>query len=513
MRTRYSFYNFIVSTFAAVILPLVGFIKVRLFIDFYGQGVNGLQVTIAQTITFLNICELAYSLAFRQLLYKPLANDDRAEVLNIYHGARKIFKITGTIVFVCAFILALSFPFFSDSPLSYPETVMTVLILALPYAISYFLMGPNFVIIADQKEYKINIWIQLIAILRMFLMVLVIKLRLPFVWIVCIEGCNVLSANILARWIALKAYPWLKNVPQIQDDRQFQHKAKFAMIQRLSELATTQTDNIVITAFMGYEMTSVFANYSYLTDSVGKITQSMITSPMNSFGNLLNDKNGDTYRVFTEFFNFTTYISSIVAISIFIIMPRFVHIWLNNSAYEASILICLIFAINIFYMTMRQPVIICRDANGLYVNAKNNAYLLAISKVVLSVLLVGNFDFYGILFATLITNWTIDFLYNPNLVYKHVFGLPVFRYYRMVFIRLLIATVVGASALLIWNMNLPYIEHSFLHFVVATLILGVGVTLCLTLLYSLLFASYRHLFVRVKSILSRRAKRKYETTI
>lgn len=52
MRTRYSFYNFIVSTITAVVLPLVGFFKVQLFISLYGDKLNGLQVTMAQVITF-----------------------------------------------------------------------------------------------------------------------------------------------------------------------------------------------------------------------------------------------------------------------------------------------------------------------------------------------------------------------------------------------------------------------------------------------------------------------------
>ena len=310
-----------------MVLPLVGIIKVRLFIDFYGSGLNGLQVTIAQVITFLNICELAYSLAFRQLLFKPLAEDDHEEVLRIYHGAVRIFRITGCVVLIAALCVALGFPFFAESPLDYWQTAGTFFLLAMPYGISYFLMGPNFVIMADQKEYKINIWIQTIAIMRMFLMVLVIRLEMPFIWILCIEAANILVANSMARMIALKAYPWLKD-PFDESSNAFQGKAKYAVIQRLSELATTQTDNIVITAFMGYEMTSVFGTYSYLTDSISKITQSMVTSPMNSFGNLFNDKRADAYNIFTEFYNFAVFVGTVVSVVIFIVMPQFVHIWM-----------------------------------------------------------------------------------------------------------------------------------------------------------------------------------------
>ena len=257
---------------AAIILPLVGFVKVRLFKDLYGNDVNGLQLTIAQFITFLNICELAYSLAFRQLLFKPLAENDHGTVKNIYHGAVKMFRRTGIIVILASVVLSLLFPYFSESPFDYWHTAGTVFLLAIPYGISYFLMGPNFVIMADQKEYRINIWIQTFSILRMVCMVACILMKMPFVFMLIIEAANILGANTLARHIALKEYPWLKEQPADPNDTQFKGKAKYAVIQRLSELATTQTDNIVVSYFMGYTMSSVYGNYSYLTDNIGKIT-------------------------------------------------------------------------------------------------------------------------------------------------------------------------------------------------------------------------------------------------
>ena len=501
MRTKHSFYNFLVSTIAAVIVPLAGIIKVRLFVDLYGSSLNGLQVTIAQVITFLNICELAYSLAFRQLLYKPLAEDDREGVLRLYKGAKRIFHMTGIVVIMASVLLALLFPYFADSPLDYMHTAGTFLLLALPYGISYFIMGPNLVIIADQKEYKISIWIQSFVVLRMLLMVIAIKLKMSFFWILMIEGSNILLCNTVARAIALKAYPWLRDYRRKEPSDAFERKAGYAVIQRLSELATTQTDNIVITAFMGYEITSVYGTYSYLTDSVSKITQSMVTSPMNSFGNLFSTDNKGAYGVFKEFFNFTAYVSSIVAIVIFTVMPQFVHIWMNKPLYEVSVPVCLAFALNIFYLTMRQPVIIARDTNGLYVNAKNNAYLMAASKIVLSVLLIQKFGILGVILATTFTNWTVDFLYNPKLVYDKVFQRKVFEYYGMVFLRLLIAFVIGAGAYYLWTKNLAFISVNLLHFLIAVMVLGMSVFALMTLVYGIAFPSFRNLFVRVLDLL------------
>lgn len=507
MRTKYSFYNFLVSTIAAVVLPLVGFIKVRLFVALYGSDVNGLQLTIAQVITFLNICELAYSLAFRQLLYKPLADNDHETVKKIYHGAVKIFRKTGVVVLIFSVIGALIFPYYSESPFSYWETAGTFFLLALPYGISYFLFGPNFVIIADQKEYRINIWIQLISILRMVCMVIAILLKLPFVTILLIEAANILCANTLARHIALKTYPWLKETPKDTGDTSFAKKAKYAMIQRLSELATTQTDNIVISGFMGYTQSSIYGTYSYLTDNIGKITQTMVQSPMNSFGNLFNDRSADSYGVFTEFFNFSTYISTIVATSIFIVMPQFVPMWMGNELYTASVLICFFFGLNIYYMTMRQPIIIARDANGLYVNAKNNAWELAIVKIVLSMVLTWKFGLIGVVLGTTIAYWTVDFSYNAKLVYKEVFHRPVKDYYFMVFSRILITLAIGACGYVFWNAFLAESAMtSILRLIINIIILGCLVLIVTTVVYWFSYRSFRSLYSRLKGVIKRKLK-------
>lgn len=89
MRTRHSFYNMIINLVSSLIIPVLGFVKVRLFIQLYGNEVNGMQLTLMQFITYLNIFELAYSLAFRQLMYKPLADHDHSSIIKIYGGAKK----------------------------------------------------------------------------------------------------------------------------------------------------------------------------------------------------------------------------------------------------------------------------------------------------------------------------------------------------------------------------------------------------------------------------------------
>ena len=221
--------------------------------------------------------------------------------------------------------------------------------------------------------------------------------------------------------------------------------------------------------------------------------------------NAITYENGDSYKVFTEYFNFGCYIASIAAICLFIVMPEFIDIWMKHQdLYQVTFVIAFLFAVNIFYMTMREPIIICRDANGLFKQAKNNAYLLAIVKVVLSMVLIQFWGITGVLLATLIAYWVVDFLYNPLLVYREVFKLSPWRYYKMTFSRLFIACVVGAVGFVFWNSHLAFISGGFVHFFIACMILGISVLIVITLIYVCSYESFRNLIRRIYQIFKRR---------
>ena len=503
MRTKHTLFNFLITIASSLIIPMLGFVKVRFFVELYGSNLNGMQLVFMQVITYLNIFELSFSLAFRQLLFKHLAPLNKQEVLKIYYGARKIFKATGTIIIGLAFVFSFIIPLFIDvqGGVSYLESAFYFFVLAIPFGISYFMMGPNLVIIADQKEYKISIWIQSIAVLRMFVMLGFIYLKLPVIYVFVLEGINVVGANFVARHIALKHYPWLKDEYHGDNDTQFKENAKYTVIQRLATVATTSTDSLIIGTFLGTVATSIYGSYAYLTDTVTRIVNSAITAPINSFGNLFNDKKRDGYSVFTEYFNLSNYLATIISISIFIAMDQFVLIWMDDSIYSLPKEASLLFAINIYYLTQRESIIITRDANGLFKYAKNNAYLLTATKIILSIILVNFIGVVGVLLATTLSYWLVDFFYNPRLVYTKLFNLNPLRYYKMITVRIVIALVIGFSFYMGWTMFSSYLNSSVLNFIIGCLVLGLSVTIVITIIYIILFESFRKLIARFYNLI------------
>lgn len=504
MRTKYTLYNLLVNVISSVLVPVLGFIKVRLFIDLYGSEMNGLQLLFAQVIMYLNIFELSYSLAFRQLLFKPLAEHNLDEVRSIYHSAKKVFRLTGAVFLITGFITSFVLPWFSETVVDYGTTVLYFMILCLPYGLSYFLMGPNFVIMADQKEYKISMWIQSFVFLRAVLMIGAILMDLSVIVVFIIESVQVFMSNFVARKIALKNYPWLNDSKGICEDKRFVKNAKYTTVHRLATIANNNTDNIVITAFLNLTAVSIYGAYSYMSEAVLKIINSVVTAPMNSFGNLYSERKEKAYDIFLEFFNLSNYLATIISVCIFVVMNDFVLFWTGKQEYILPTIAAFLFAFNTYYLTQRECIVTTRDANGLFKESKNNAYCMAISKIVLSVFLIQKFGIVGILLATSLTYWVVDFLYNPILVYQRVFKQNCVQYYKMMFVRITIALIAGAVAYAAWQSVHAWVSLSFVSFFLGCMVLGFGVLTVVTIVYLVSFQSFRAIIKRFLGVFIKR---------
>lgn len=507
-RTKNSILNFAVTFFAGILLPLFGLIKYSLFIGNYGTEINGIQISMESVIAMLNIFEICFSLAFRQLLFKPLADDDKDKVISIYSKGLRIFRITGIVFLSAGLIIGLAFPFFNESPFNFIETVLYFVLLMIPYGISYFLMGPNLVLIADQKEYKINIWIQTISIIRMLLMIVVIILKLPVVLIFLIESVQILVANIISRKIALRLYPWLTKKEDKSDDKSLLSNIKYTLIQRMEVLSTTSMDTFVISIFMNYTSASIYGAYNYIVDNISKIINKALEATLNSFGNLFS-KERNVYDVFLEFFEFVAFIASAIGICICLFFNDFIGVWLKetSTSFSAGTVLVIALSFNIFYMILREAFIISRDAKGLFVNASKNAIVYILTKVVLSIVLIYYFGISGAIYSTLIANLFIDFTYNPKLLCDTTFKNKTKDFYLRLIVHTLIAGGVGFVLFYVKKLLFVANANSIVSFLLSALVIG---SICLIVLFILFYVLFKPFRLFVKRIIAQLKRRRVE---
>lgn len=118
-RTSKSLKNAKVSLIYYFIQLILGFFSRKIFFDYLGSEILGLNTTASNLLGFLNLAELGVSAAVSFFLYQPLYEKD-------YEKLNKLVSIQGWIYRRIAFfilggsmILMLFFPIiFSKSPLS-----------------------------------------------------------------------------------------------------------------------------------------------------------------------------------------------------------------------------------------------------------------------------------------------------------------------------------------------------------------------------------------------------------
>ncbi len=158
MRTKNSMLNFITSFFPWLILAVLGFFKIKFFINSYGSELNGLVQLAHQVFTFLSIASLGFTSAVIYYLYDPLIKKDHQKIDQILSGSKKTFKKIGTIIFIGGIIASLIVPYIIYQ-MDIPKIFVFLLffLYALDYLSSYLLLLPYKVVFeADQKSYIVN---------------------------------------------------------------------------------------------------------------------------------------------------------------------------------------------------------------------------------------------------------------------------------------------------------------------------------------------------------------------
>lgn len=501
MRTRNSFLNMLTNLIPSLIIPVLSMIKMSWFLTAYGQDIYGMNLYLAQVIGYLNLVEGGFGDAFIQALFKPLAEDDKQKIKELYHGADFLLKIAGAVILLLGTGVFVLLPMMLKTNLEFSFVRSVFLLLLLPTAVDYFLMAPSFVMQADQKEYHLNLIRKSIQILRVFTHLVIVYQGWNYIFVPMVEAIYMITQIFMCRYVVFREYPWLREKAQ-KDLSTFQ-AAKQVFAHRIAGTVLSSTDTLLLGAFIGTHANTLYGNYIYITGEIQKILTSIIKAPKASIGNLFASKDERAYDIFKEFFSFTAFLATIICIPTFVTINTFVAYWQNPDV-VLTLLDAFLFAGILYFVLVREPIMIVRDTNGLFKESKKYAIMEAGLNFTFSVIGVYFWGITGALVVTFMTYLISDLFMNSRLVYRQVFNLSILKYYVMYLGKIFLALVVGAGSLFVWNLLLqPMISHLLLWFVMAG-VLFVCEAGILFVVYLILFPEFRAFMQRVKGILLRK---------
>lgn len=507
MRTKNSFLNMITSLIPYAIIGVLGFLKIRYCLAGLGSEANGLIQMVYRILSYLSLAEMGFGSALIYKLYKPLNEHDTNKVLVLMSTSHRFFvKVAiGISAFVAGFTFI--FPLFvHESTFSNTTMGLVFVLAAIPYIIEYLWYKKYYILVcADQKQYIVNIIFNLSTIIYDVVIIIALMNGVDIIsYILLCYPFTILKGLFL--WLyCRKKYPYLKKKCS-EVDKEATSLSKDVMINRVGNLINDSSDQIVLSIFKGLTFVSIYTSYYYIVKYLKDIVTSILNASIHSFGNLLVDNKASEerkYSVFKEYLSFAEVISIIITIVFFASIISFINIWINNPSYIIDTKGIVAFALLVFADIIIIPFAVIVTASGLFKETKLYAFIAAVFNLVLSIILIGKYEIFGIVIATVITKLVLLTPLYINTIFKNTFKGENKSYCYLHLLKCISLTLLGFFIIKLFNIDLLY-TNSLLNWILVSTIIFVICSAIIGGLYLLTNSYFRNFIKRCFGFIRRK---------
>ena len=203
-----------VGMIAQLISMTIGFISQRIFLNYLGLEIVGINSVVTETLGFLTFAELGVGTAISFRLYKPLVKNDTRELGILMQLYRSLYQIIGCVVFVLGTGIMFVLPvFINDASYDMPFIYAAYLIQLVSTSASYFFAHKRSLIFVDQKQYVCKIADLTCNICFSVIRIMVLVLWKNYHLYLLLQLLQTLTANIFLARYCNKHYPFVKVKP------------------------------------------------------------------------------------------------------------------------------------------------------------------------------------------------------------------------------------------------------------------------------------------------------------
>lgn len=504
-RTKRTIQNSKVSLILFVTQIFVGFYSRKVFIDYLGDEVIGLNTTLGNILSFLNLSELGIGMAMATSLYKPIHDNDQKTIIDILSVQGILYKR------IALLLCIMSIPILIAMPYIFPSTECSILYVYVAYIV--FLSGSIFsylwnyraiLIQADQKNFKLIPWSHAVRYSKMFLQIVLLILTPLGIWgWIGAEFAGGVATVFVINHVIRKEYPWLHKSKEpaknlIRRYRGLMTKVKQLFAHKIGTFVLHQTSPLVIYAFVSLNTVTYYSNYMMLIGYCMTLMNVIFGGISASIGNLIADNNRlHTMDVFWELFTSRIWIAGIACFGVYIFVGPFISLWLGSRyVFDESTLLLLI--TYMFIQISRTVIESFKDAYQLFADIW--------SPIVESGLNLGGsilFGYFwglnGVLTGVNLSLVIIILIWKPYYTFRHGMKTSVFPYY----IQYIYHTVVLVAGAIVAKYVMNLFDYNLNKPVSLALILILGMTVFVITTYTALLVSTRGMrmfSVRVKNI-------------
>lgn len=418
-RTAKSLKNSSVALAFYFVNLVLQFFSRKIFLDYLGAEVLGLNTTATNLLQFLNLAELGIGSAVGFSLYKPFYDKDIQTINEIVALQGKLYQRIACVVVAGAVILMCFFPWIFDKmtlPLWYAYASFGVLLFSA--LLSYFVNYKQVLLSADQKEYKVQYGYKLPLLVKIVVQILAIRfLENGYVWWLVLEGGFAIIASVVLSWVIKCSYPFIQKSSLSLKSLNMKYptiqiKIRQLFVHKVSGYVLNQTSPIIIYAFSSLTIVAIYGNYMLIILGLISLTNALSNGVTASVGNLVAEGNHrKSISVFSELFSIQFFIAMVMCFGMWMLAQPFMTLWIGKDFLLPNSTLAILVGI-LFVSISRRTVDSWINAYGFYSDIWAPVIEASLN-VGLSVLLGYFFGLNGILMGVLISLLIVVFGWKP----------------------------------------------------------------------------------------------------
>lgn len=393
-------------------------------------GLNTLFTTILQV---LNMSELGFSNAVVYCMYKSVAEDDKLQIGKLLKFFKHIYEVIGVLIFVIGCALMPALPLLISG--TYPRDVNIYLVYFMYLvntALSYWLFGYKSSLFQayQRNDYDSRIESTSKFVLYVTQIAVLLIWKNYYFYLVLLPLTTLLS-NIIRYIIVSKLYPDIIPAGELDRDTRSEiwKKVKALLVYKIGNTVSNSVDNIVISAFLGLSILTVYNNYYYIISSLFSFLTVYYNSIKGGLGNsVVIESVEKNKRDFYNLFFLQAWIIGFCSISLVVLYQPFMEAWIGTD-YLLPFSMVILFAIYFYSWKIHDVVHTYKDALGLWNEDRYRPLLSAIINLCLNLFLVRQIGLYGIVISTIVSELIFSLLWAPKVLFDRYFKCPLYEYY------------------------------------------------------------------------------------
>ncbi|MEE5988841.1 oligosaccharide flippase family protein [Ligilactobacillus equi] len=405
-RTQNAARNIFFGMVLKVYQLIVPFVMRTVMLYYLGIQYLGLNSLFTSVLQVLNLAELGVGSAMVYSMYKPIVENNRAQIRSLMRLYRTYYRIIGLVILVSGTILTPFIPHLIHGSVPSDMNIYILYLLNLAATVlSYWLFAyKNSILNAYQRVdvvSKVTLFTN--TVMYAFQIWMVVEFKNYYAYIIVTLAGQVLT-NILTAIAANKLYPDLNpGAPLDKEEvKIINRRIRDLMTSRLGSVAMTTSDTIIISSFLGLTILAQYQNYFYIVTAAAGILGIVFNSVTAGIGNSLivetKEKNVQDLAKFTFIIS---WVSGVGAACMLTLFQPFMELWVGRkNLLSFGVVVCM--AIYFFVTEVNQLLNTYKDAGGIWHKDRYRTLVVSMINICLNLLMTPFFGVYGAMLSTVL---------------------------------------------------------------------------------------------------------------